>query len=189
MFLKLDKAFAVPLGSVMRTSNGIKFRVTRCEKIDNYAYQITGDAIDTDGLDLNDDMRQDVEDVRSGQIVWPTVGIDVIELRGANPCGEITYIDQHIPPPIRARVPSDVSADDLLFGRRDFCSPEDESSRVLSTEEFHALVIRPGLRAIYCPPGPSGGLFRVWVWCGGLRAAGCPGPGLSAKRFMRASPG
>jgi hypothetical protein len=128
MFLKLDKAFEVPVGSVMRTSNGINFRVTNCIKIDNYAYQITGDVIDIDGLQLNDDMRQDVEDIRSGHIVWPTVGIDVTELRGANPCGDITYIDQHIPPPIRARVPSEVTADDLLFGRRDFCCPEDESS-------------------------------------------------------------
>jgi hypothetical protein len=144
MFLKLNKAFEVPIGSIMSSPHGVKFRVTNCIKTDNYGFFIRGETIDMDGVDLNNKMRQEIQEIVDGEVLWPSIGLTVTDLKGANPCGEVTYVDQHIPPPLRSRVPIGVSSDDLLFGKRIFLTAEDENSRVVTTDEYYTLLKRQG---------------------------------------------
>ncbi len=145
--IKQDKAFVLPLNSVMESPSGIKFKVTKVEAIDIYVMRIFGalldDRVDIDPAD-NDGNRKraEIEVNNSVEFLWPTAGWDVVNVPGFKACQEIKYVDQYIPAPFRARVKSEATCDDLLFRKREFAEMDDNDARVLTTDKYHSTILR-----------------------------------------------
>jgi hypothetical protein len=143
MFLKKNKSFEVPKGSTMISPNGIKFRVVSCDKVDNYGYLITGSVDNPPSSDcLTDGMLCDIDQIHSGSVLWPNFGWHIVNVDGIDLCQSIEYVDQYIPAPLRARVPNGCTSNDILFGDVVFSTVEDAGSRVLTSDEYHQLVLR-----------------------------------------------
>ena len=145
MFLKLNKAIEIPLGSIMISPSGVTFRVTSCRRIDNYQFYLSGFVVNMADVELDDAMRSDIQRVHTGPIIWPQLGWHLHECDRFDKCRDISYVDQYIPAPSRARVAIDATSDDLLFGRRDFKTAEDPDSRIFTTDDYYHLVCRQDL--------------------------------------------
>ena len=140
---KRDKAFILPRHTIMRSPNGVRLSVTRVKALDVYQLRIFGQVLEEqdDGVDVSLDERKII--MTTG-FVWPCLEWTVEEVPGFDPCGEITYVGQKVPAPLRSVVKNDATADSLLYERPDFPADGVPNTRILPAEEYHQLMIRMG---------------------------------------------
>ena len=81
----------------------------------------------------------DVNRMVSGNLIWPLIGWDVIQLRGVLPCAELSYCNPVVPPPLNACVSLDENMTDILFRSRTFYRSGEENSRPMTSDEYYSL--------------------------------------------------
>jgi hypothetical protein len=80
--------------------------------------------------------------ITSGSLLFPCIRWTVKEVFGVEEMGLVTYVDQHIVPPMRARIHKSLTADSkmLLFGKQEFLPPGLKESRAVTTDEYHQCI-------------------------------------------------
>ena len=146
-FVKQDKAFALPHGTMMTSPAGFKFWVLSCVTIDIYSYIIFGALVPFPlkecNMGLYDDWLEEIQTITDEGFTWPRIGWRVDELPGVKKCQAIKYgVEQHVPAPLGARVSNDVSADELLLQKRSFVGPDNTNSCIIPSAEAHSLFVR-----------------------------------------------
>ena len=146
-FVKQDKAFSLPVGTVMESSSGLLFTVTSCTEIDPYTYMIIGELVPfpviADKKDSYDAMLSEVRVIAVEGFMWPRIGWSVSSIPGLEKCQDIRYgMDQHIPAPLGATVGHDVLSDDILTSKRELGAAVGITTRIIPTAEGHSLFVR-----------------------------------------------
>ena len=126
----------------MKLPLGILFVVTSSKAMDIYTSMIHGDVLDRKEARSSEDELAEMEMIEKGGCLWPKVGWTVEDVPGFDECMEIEYVDPYIPAPLGARVSKDVTNDELLYSKRVFKQPSDTNSKILTTNDYHALNVR-----------------------------------------------
>jgi hypothetical protein len=156
-FIKRDKAILLPVGSIMVSPSGVKFKITSSTYLDAYSIVIRGSILESDdratighptefaggnngSLDAPCPRNADEHRITSGNLIWPAIGWDILLLKGVAPCASpLSYIDPVVPPPLNACVLSSVSSDDLLLRQRTFFMSGTENTRQITSTEYYNL--------------------------------------------------
>ena len=141
-YIKKDKTFVLPEGTIMKSPLGIRFTISSCVSHDIYYSVITGTILDEDSISTTPQIAAQIEAIQNGGVMWPKVGWIVESMPGFDDCKDIEYVDQYIPAPLRARVPKAATTEDILFRAHQFCNVSDTDSRVYTTNEHYDNVIR-----------------------------------------------
>ena len=149
-FIRRDKAILLPSGSTLRSPSGLIFSIMTSRFLDAYTTVLKGTLVtNIYPLPLANEgeatsYESDISWMASGDLRWPQIGWDPIHLNGLDECRDITYVDQYIPSPLRARVRKEVDLNEVLFNgnTRLFPLPDDDRGRVLLTNEYHQLIQR-----------------------------------------------
>ena len=156
-FMKRDKAILLPVGSIMVSPSGVKFKITSSAYLDAYSIVIRGSILESDdratighptefaggnngSLDAPCPRNADEHRITSGNLIWPAIGWDILLLKGVARCASpLSYTDPVVPPPLNACVLSSVSSDDLLFRPRSFFMSGTENTRQITSTEYYNL--------------------------------------------------
>jgi len=141
-YIKKDKTFILPIGTIMKSPLEIRFTITSCVRHDIYYSVITGTILDKDSISTTPQIKTQIEAIQNGGVMWPKVGWIVESMPGFDDCKDLEYVDQYIPAPLRARVPKAATTEDILFRAHPFCNVSDTDSRVYTTDEHYENVIR-----------------------------------------------
>ena len=142
--MKKNKCMTLPVGTVMTSPSGLRFTVTKTDRINAYMIVVNGDLLPDQAIiegisdsmgEKEDQQTSEMCDIQNG-FNWPRIGWDVILIRGFDPCRELTYVNQYVPAPYNARLKEDSTGTDMLFKKREFSSPTDDSSIILTTSSY-----------------------------------------------------
>ena len=149
-FIRRDKAILLPSGTTIRSPSGLIFTISSSKFLDAYNTVLKGTLLTNIYPQPPSDESEpttyevDIERMTTGALLWPQIGWDPDILNGDDNCRNITYVDQYIPSPLRAKVTKEVDLNALLFNRQErvLLSPDDNHGHVLLTDEYHQLIQR-----------------------------------------------
>jgi hypothetical protein len=89
-----------------------------------------------------DVISNEIAYVTTGSLLFPCIRWTVKELFGVEEMGLVTYVDQHIVPPMQARIRKSLTADSkmLLFGKQEFLPPGRKDLQAVTTDEYHQCI-------------------------------------------------
>jgi hypothetical protein len=135
--LKQDRPIELLIGTKMRSPSGIHFVITSCEDIGDNQYFVCGSTPESNNTGRI--ANSELELIKNGSI-WPSIGWSINSMPGLQPMPALEYHRQMIPPPLRAWVKRDTSAEKILLGgEKVWRPPLADDAEPLSTINHHHL--------------------------------------------------
>ena len=136
--LKKDRPYELPVGTKMKSRDGITFSVTSCTLQNEYHYAVTGSCLDTD---VPDELQTTVSRIQLG-FTWPDVEFEVVDMPGFVDPAPLTHVNQVVDPPLRAWIHSHATDAGVVYrGERRFCLFNEPNAVSLSSKRMQGMHI------------------------------------------------
>ena len=140
--IRPEKPIHLPPGTKMKSPSGILFTITTCVEQCIYSYLIHG-RITSAITDSSDSATMtDINMIENGMF-WPKIGFKVVYMAGFQPLAPLDYVDQIVPPSLRARVSTNLLDSDMVLSRkRKWPSIDDPQSEPLTAKRYQSMVMQ-----------------------------------------------
>ena len=163
------KQFMLPVGTIVKSRDSTRYSVLCCIIIDPYHLLLTVTQINenecNDASGNDNDNEAEVQDhaesnvsndenegsnaavesnMQQGtlEIHFPAIGWTIESMPGVEKPPPLTYLDQHIPAPLRFRIPLAISDNALLMKRRHFATEPEKQDGILTCRRYNNLLKR-----------------------------------------------
>ena len=104
------------MGTIMMSPNGLRWSVLHCEVVTQYIPLLTIELCGGEFPLLENDAKTEDIQFIDETIQWPTRLWKIESVPGFETTKKVTYLDQHIPTMLHAKVPSSWTENEMIFG-------------------------------------------------------------------------